>query len=530
MARPAPRSAAASPPIASDVYARRWWILAVLCTSLMIIIVGNTALNVAIPTLSKDLDATTSQLQWMVDAYSLVFAGMLFTGGAIGDRFGRKGALQFGLVVFLTGSLFAAFSDAAWAVIVGRVVMGFGAAFVMPATLSILANVFPPAERPKAIAIWAGISMAGAAIGPVASGFLLEHFWWGAVFLVNAPIVAAALVAGWYVLPTSRDPEQHKLDPIGAVLSIAGLSSLVYAIIEAPTHGWLSAQSAVWFGGAVVVLAGFLWWEMTAREPMLDLRFFRDRRFSVASGGMALTYFAMFGTLFLVTQYLQLVLGYSPLEAGLSQLPVAIVLIVVSPQTPRLSARVGSNRAVALGMVLAGLGLFLFSFVHVHTAYIWVVLPLIVMAAGMALTVSPMTASIMSAVPLGKAGVGSAMNDTTRELGGALGVAVLGSIVASKYNSELSSVIGTITNPVARGLANSGLAGALQVSREPGQTAVGPAAQHAFVSGMTVATRVGAIAAWVAAVIVYRLLPSLYPMRSRTPQTVAEDTLVTADQ
>src|SRR4051795_4488122 len=242
--------------IPPDVYARRWWILAVLCTSLMIVIVGNTALNVAIPTLSNELGATTSQLQWMVDAYSLVFAGFLFTGGAIGDRFGRKGTLQVGLLIFMSGSLLAALGDASWAVIAGRSVMGFGAAFVMPATLSIITNVFPSHERARAIAVWAGIAAAGAALGPIASGFLLRHFSWGSVFYVNVPIVIAALVAGRFILPTSRDPEEAKLDPPGALLSILGLGALVYAIIEAPDNGWASATTLFTFAFAAVVLVG----------------------------------------------------------------------------------------------------------------------------------------------------------------------------------------------------------------------------------------------------------------------------------
>ena len=229
-----------------------------LCTSLMIVIIGNTALNVAIPTLSRELGASTSELQWMVDAYSLVFAGFLFTGGALGDRFGRKGALQVGLLIFLSGSLLAALGDATWAVIAGRSVMGFGAAFVMPATLSIITNVFPPHERSKAIAVWAGIAAGGAALGPIASGFLLKHFSWGSVFYLNVPIVIAALVAGWFILPTSRDPEESKLDPPGALLSIVGLGALVYAIIEAPDHGWASAETLLSFAFAAVVLGGFL--------------------------------------------------------------------------------------------------------------------------------------------------------------------------------------------------------------------------------------------------------------------------------
>jgi EmrB/QacA subfamily drug resistance transporter len=495
--------------IPSEVYERRWWILAVLCTSLMIVIVGNTALNIAIPTLSRTLGASTSQLQWMVDGYSLIFAGLLLSAGALGDRYGRRGALQFGLLIFLSGSVFAAFTPHAWAIITGRVVMGIGAAFVMPATLSILTNVFPPQERTKAIAVWAGISGAGAAIGPIASGLLLQHFWWGSVFLVNVPIIVAALVAGRILLPTSRDPEQPRLDPIGALLSIAGLCSLVYAIIEAPNHGWASSSSALWFSAAAVLLALFLAWELRVKEPMLNLRYFLDRRFSTAAGGIVLVYFAMFGTFFLITQYFQLVLGYGALEAGLKQGPMALVMVIVAPQTPRLAARIGSNRSVALGLGGVALGLLLLSRMQPDTSYPVLLPMMITLATGMALTISPLTASIMSAVPMGKAGVGSAMNDTTRELGGALGVAVLGSLVASRYDSRLSSALANVP-AASRATAESSLSGALGVARELGGqpgAQLASAARHAYVSGMSMAALVAACVAAIASVVVYRLLP-----------------------
>jgi EmrB/QacA subfamily drug resistance transporter len=510
--------------IAPDVLARRWWILAVLCTSLMLIIIGNTSLNVAIPTMSRELGASTSELQWMVDAYALVFAGFLFSGGALGDRFGRKGALQIGLVIFLFGALFAAVQNAAWAVIAGRSIMGLGAAFVMPATLSIITNVFPPHERTKAIAVWAGIAGGGAAIGPIASGYLLKHFWWGSVFLVNVPIVVLALVAGRFILPTSRDPQHGRLDPIGALLSIVGLSALVYAIIEAPDHGWASAESVVWFGSAVVVLGAFLWWELHTEHPMLSLGLFNDRRFSVASAGVAFVYFAMFGTFFLLTQYLQLVLGYDAFKAGLAGLPFAAVLMTVAPNTPRLAARIGVNRVVALGMLLVAAGLTIFGRLQVDTPYLVLVIPMVTMACGMALCVSPLTGSIMSAVPLGRAGVGSAMNDTTRELGGALGVAVLGSIVASRYDSQIASVISGLSGP-SRDLADSGLAGALQVGAQVGGDQGGrivSSARDAYVSGMSVATLVGAAVALVASVIVYRNLPSALAARAPSAPPAAE--------
>lgn len=373
----------------------------------MIVIIGNTSLNVAIPTLARELDAKTSNLQWMVDAYSLVFAGMLFTAGTIGDRYGRKGALQAGLLLFLVGTLTAATAGSSTQVIAARAIMGFAAAFVMPSTLSILTNVFPAHERPKAIAIWAGISGGGAAIGPITSGFLLEHFWWGAVFLVNVPMILLALGAGFVFVPKSKDPEDQPLDIPGALLSIVGLGALVYAIIEGPSHGWASAETILTFGVAFIALGLFVARELTARHPMLDLRYFLDRRFSVASVGMALTFFAMFGSFFLVAQYFQLVLGYTPLQSGLLQLPMAIVMMSIAPQVPKLVARFGAARVVPAGLTFTAIGLLAFSTLETGSSVWNVYLAIIPMAAGMATTMTPLTTLIMTSVPLGKAGVAS---------------------------------------------------------------------------------------------------------------------------
>jgi len=492
-----------------DIYERRWKILAVLCTSLLIVIIGNTSLNVALPTLARELDASTSALQWMVDAYALVFAGLLFTAGTIGDRFGRKGALQAGLLVFLLGAALASLSDSAATLIGARAVMGIAAAFVMPSTLSILTNVFPAHERPKAIGIWAGISGGGAAIGPIASGWLIEHFWWGSVFLINVPVITIALVAGAILVPRSKDPDDQPLDFLGAGLSIVGLGLLVYGIIEGPHHGWTSTTSALIFGGAFLALGLFGAWELRARYPMLDLRLFRDRRFSVASAGMSLTFFAMFGTFFLVAQYFQLVLGYSPLQSGLLQLPMAAVIMSVAPQVPKLVQRFGAARVVPVGLSFTALGLAIFSQVTVGSS-IWVVYTSILpLAFGMSMTMTPLTTLIMSAVPLGKAGVGSAMNDTTRELGGALGVAILGSLVTSRFTSSLSPALTGLPEQ-ARGVAESGLTGALEVARQlggaPGQ-ALQAAGQQAFVDGLGLAATVGAVVVFSAAVAAWFLLP-----------------------
>ncbi|MEP7111798.1 MAG: MFS transporter [Ilumatobacteraceae bacterium] len=508
-----PGSDTAKVEIDPAAFERRWKILAVLCTSLMVVIVGNTALNVALPTLARELNASISAQQWMVDAYGLVFAGLLLTAGTIGDRFGRKGTLQAGLTVFLAGSVFAAFSHTASAIIVGRAVMGVGAAFVMPATLSILTNVFPPHERGKAIAVWAGISGGGAAVGPVASGFLLEHFSWGSVFLVNVPIIAIALVAGYILLPKSRDPHPGALDPIGALLSIAGLGSLVYAIIEAPNRGWASSTSLVWFGVAAVVIASFLAWELRNTAPMLNLRYFLDPRFGVAAGVITLVFFGMFGFFFLLTQYFQLVLGYGTLEAGVKQLPFAAVMMLIAPNSPRFAARFGANVAVAVGLVGMSSGMFLFTIAHTNTPYIQIVLVVMLMAAGMAICIPTMTGSIMSAVPLGKAGVGSAMNDTTRELGGALGVAVLGSLVASRYDARLSPALDLLPGSL-KGQASESLAGALRAGSEVGGSTGGQVvsiAREAFVSGMHLAAVIAGCVALLAAAIVYRKLPSGNP-------------------
>ncbi len=491
------------------IYHRRWAILAVLCTSLIIVIIGNTALNVAIPTLARELDASTSSLQWMVDAYSLVFAGLLFTAGTIGDRFGRKGALQAGLGLFLVGAAVASSADSASMIIGARAIMGVAAAFVMPSTLSILTNVFPAHERPKAIAIWAGISGGGAAIGPIASGYLLEHFWWGSVFLVNLPVILVALVAGAILVPTSKDPEEQPLDIPGAALSIVALGSLVYGIIEGPAKGWGSTATLATFALSAVAMALFFWRESTARYPMLDLKLFRDRRFSVASGGMTLTFFAMFGTFFLVAQYFQLVLGYSPFQSGLLQLPMAIVMMALAPNIPKFVARYGAARVVPVGLTFIGLGLLAFSRVQTDSSIWAVYLAIVPLAAGMATTMTPLTTLIMSSVPLGKAGVGSAMNDTTRELGGALGVAILGSVVTSQYTSSLGPSIAALPEQ-ARTVADSGLSGALAVAERiggPQGAALADAAKSAFVDGLGLAAVTGSIAVFIAAGVAYFLLP-----------------------
>src|SRR5262245_42801371 len=371
------------------MYRRRWWTLAVLCLSLLIVFVGNSSLNVAIPTLSRDLHATESQLQWVVAIYSLVFAGLLFTTGALGDRFGRKGVLQLGLVLFAGSAYLASQASNMESLIACRALMGLAAALIMPSTLSIIINVFPGHERPKAIAIWASVTGAAGALGPVASGYLLGHFWFGSVFLVNVPIIIVALVAGKFLVPKSRDPQESQFDPIGAILSIIGVVALVYALIEAPDKGWASAETIVAFAIAAVVLSLFVAWELHTPEPMLDMRYFRNPAFSTGTGGMILVFVAMYGVLFLITHYFQLVLGYSALSAALRLMPIALIMLIVAPLTPRLSARFGAHRTVGVGMLCIATGFLLFLGLTTHTPYSYVVLCVIPLTTGIALSMSP---------------------------------------------------------------------------------------------------------------------------------------------
>ncbi len=366
-----------------------------------------------------------------------------------------------GSILFGAASLFAMTSSSAGAVIGARAVMGIGAAFVMPATLSILAHVFPPNERPRAIAIWAGFAGVGVAMGGVVSGALLEQFWWGSIFLINVVVVVVALVAGFFLIPRSREKIHAPLDPLGAVLSIAGLSALVYGIIEAPDHGWGSAQTLVTFAIALVVLGAFVAWELRAKEPMLDLGYFRNPRFTAATVAISLVFFAMFGSYFLFTQYLQFVHGYSPLSAGVRILPWALAYLVAATQSAKLVERFGQRLVVASGLTIAGVGIALLAVTSSVTAsYWWFALAVVVQALGMGITTAPSTGAIMRSLPLHKAGVGSAVNDTTRELGGALGVAVMGSLVASQFRSSMQGAVSALPERATHSLADALQSGA----------------------------------------------------------------------
>jgi len=504
------------PATAGDGDPRRWYILVVLCLGLLVVGIDGTIVNVALPTLVREIGASTSQLQWIVDAYTIVFASFLLIAGNTGDRLGRKKCFVFGLVVFGGGSLACALVDSPSALIATRAVQGFGAAFIMPATLSILANVFTDAgERARAIAIWAGVSGLGVAIGPLAGGFLLEHFWWGSIFLVNVPIVIVAIVAVIVLVPDSRDEHAPRLDVTGTLLSTVGLVALLYGIIEGPSAGWTDPKVVGGFVLAVVLLTGFVLWERHTDHPILDVRLFTNPRFTAASIAVTLVFFAMFGTLFFVSQYLQFVLGYSALRSGAALVPVAVVLMVVAPLSARLVARIGTKVVVTMGLLLVAAGLLLFSTVSVDSGYPLVGAVLVIIGAGMGLAIAPATDSIMGAVPPEKAGVGSAMNDTTREIGGALGVAIMGSLTAAAYTSAivansqftaLQKASPAAANAVKESVGNAAIAAA----KFPASVAhaITAAANTAFVDALSQTVVIAAVVALLGAPVAFFFLPA----------------------
>jgi EmrB/QacA subfamily drug resistance transporter len=479
-----------------------------LSLSLVMIGLDNTILNVALPTLSNELDASASQLQWIVDSYILVFAGILLTMGALGDRFGRKLALNIGLIIFGVTSVFAAFSDSANTLILARAVMGIGGALIMPSTLSIITNIFKGAERGRAIAAWAAVAGLGIVIGPALGGWLLEHFFWGSIFLINVFVASVAMILGFFLVPESKDPNATPLDPLGAVLSIAGLVSLVYAIIEAPAKGWTDPIVVTAFVAAVILIGLFLWWETRTEHPMLRLDFFKNPRFSAASGAVTLVFFAMFGTVFLLTQYLQYVLGFTPLEAGIRVMPIA-TMIIAAPLSARFVERVGTKIVVSTGLVIVAGSMAWLATTNIDSGYGHVAITLVLLGIGMGTAMAPATDSIMGSLPLAKAGVGSAMNDTTRQIGGALGVAILGSILASIYASGMGSAVAGLPAEAA-GFAQDSIGGAYRVASQLGAAGepLIAAANQSFVDAMSIAVWVAAGIALLGAVITGLFLPA----------------------
>ncbi len=494
--------------VEAEVHARRWRTLAVLALSLVIVGLDNTILNVALPTLQEEFSASPSQLQWMVDSYLLVFAGLLLVFGTLGDRFGRKLALQGGLAIFGLASLGALVVDSGTGVIVVRAGMGIGAALIMPATLSIIANVFTGEERGKAIGIWAAMAAVGIGLGPLAGGLLLEAFPWWSVFLLNVPVAALALVLGARFVPESRDPRPGHFDVPGAVLSTAGFTVLVYAIIEAPGHGWLSATVLGTIVGSLALLAAFVSWELHTDEPMLDLGFFRSARFSVGTLAVSVAFFALLGGIFALTQYLQFAKGLSAIEAGAVMSPMALGLVAGAGSSHKAALRLGTARVVAIGLTGVAVMLALTTLWTPTTATPWLVAWFLGVALSMGWIMAPATDAVVGAVPADKSGVASATNTVARMVAGALGVAVTGSLVSSLYSSDLEGKLDRLP-PAPRGAAEDsiGAAHAIAAKLPAGGDQLVTVTSDAFSQAMGSGLLVGAGMAAVAAVLVARFLP-----------------------
>jgi EmrB/QacA subfamily drug resistance transporter len=489
---------------------RRWSVLAVLCVSLLIIVVDTTIVNITLPSLMRQLHASVSDVQWVVDAYTVVFAGLLMLAGTLADRYGRRRCLLLALVVFAVASTAAAVSHGVTELVLARTVMGGAAAFIMPSTLSILANVFTDEhERALAIGIWSGVVGIGVVLGPLVGGALLDHFWWGSVFVVNVPVALTAIIAAVALVPESRDLDAVQVDWPGAVLSVAALVALVTAIIEAPNQGWSNLKVLGLFAIAAAATTGFVKWERQAQRPMLDLEFFRNPRLTAATATITLVFFGLMGFVFLSTQYLQFVLGYSPFRAGLGTLPFAAAMMSLAPFSPRFVEWLGTKRVVLVGLGAFTGGLLIATRITVASGYPRLGVAMALLGTGLAFTSAPATDAIMNALPRNRAGVGSALNDTARELGGAIGVAVVGSIVSTMYRADVIRNIPAGTPRPVAAAAHESLATALYASGRMGSAGaqLADTARAAFVTGMAHATLAAAAIGGVAAFVAFRWLP-----------------------
>jgi len=510
--------------LATKAHDRRWLILPVLCLSVFLVVVDNTIVNVALPSLSRDLGASTTALQWIVDAYSLAFAGLLLAGGGIGDRLGRKGVMMAGLVAFGVFSAAAAASHSTGTLIASRALMGVSAAFVFPATLAILTSVFTDhAERQKALGIWGATSGIAVAFGPITGGALLEHYWFGSIFLVNVPIVVVTLIGSAVLIPVLQPEVRHRFDTPGVVISTVGVSLLVLAIIEGPQWGWAAPATLACFAGATVLLVAFTLIELRTEHPLLDVRVFRIPRFTAGALSIAVAFFCLFGFIFLVTQYFQFVKGYSTLSAGVHTLPFAIVAAVFTPIAAVVALRIGSRVVVAAGLALMGGGLVMAGLTSKpHTAFFGpIIISMVLLALGLSAITAPATEAVMGSLAADQVGAGAAVNNTTRELGGTLGVAVLGSVFASAYSPRIIRAFAPYPIPAAaKQAAHQSMAAALAVvQRAPAaaQPVLRAAAFDGFGSGLRAACVVGAGVAVIGALVAFRLLPG----RGDTGEVVA---------
>ncbi|MFC5953637.1 MFS transporter [Streptomyces pratens] len=503
--------------IPEHVYRRRWVILGVLILSLLIVVLDNSILNVAIKTISTPaptgLGATQSELEWAINAYTLVFAGLLFTAGLLGDRLGRKKVLLGGLAVFGMGSALAAFSGSPAELIGFRALMGLGAAFVMPATLAVLMNVFERDEQPKAIGIWAGGVGLAIAIGPVTGGVLLDHFWWGSVFLINVPIVLIALTLMLWLVPDSRDPSPGRIDPVGVVLSVAGLVLLVYGIIKGgQLADFTDATALSAIGAGLAVLVAFVVLEKRSTHPSIDMAYFSNKVFSASIVAIALVFFALLGVMFFAVFYTQSVRGYSPLETGLLLLPLAAAQMIFAPRARLLVDRFGNRATTTGGMLLLAATLAAFAVLDADTP-IWILeVIFFLMGTAMANVMTPVSVVIMQALPREKAGSASALSNTFRQVGGAFGVAILGSVLSTAYRTHIEDKL-VLLPPGVRHAAGESIEATLGAAARlgpRGDALIGPA-NDAFLHAMHITALCGAGVAVLGAIVVALFLPGRSP-------------------
>ncbi len=505
---------------------RKYVTLGVLCLSVFLVVVDNTIVNVALPSISKSLGASNSALQWIVDGYSLPFAGLLLAGGGLSDRLGRKKVMQAGLVAFGVFSLAAALSDSVGTLIAARALMGVSAAFIFPATLSILTVTFEDAdERARAFGVWGATSGLAVAFGPMVGGALITHFWYGSIFLINVPIVIVTLIAGALFVPESSSPHRRRVDTVGLALGTAGVTTLVLTIIQGPSWGWRSTTTLTLFALSAVLLVSFARYELRRRDPLLDVRVFRVPAFSAGAGAIATCFFGLFGFIFLMTQYFQLVRGYTALSAGVHTLPFAIVSMVVTPLGAVAALRLGARWVVSAGLVLMGVALVWVGLQGAHAAYFGPIMgSMIVLAFGFSLITAPSTAAVMGSLSPEQIGAGSAVNNTTRELGGTLGVAVLGSIFSSQFGPAIRSALHSV--PLTSGqlaAASSSMQAALgTLSFVPpaSRDAVAVAVSNAFLAGFHRACFVAAGVMVVIALFTLAFLPGRRPASSVAPTSV----------
>ena len=494
----------------------RWVVLGVLSAALALISLDNTIVNVALPSMQEDLGASTADLQWVVDAYSVLFAGTLLLAGSLGDRFGRRCILLIGLVIFGLASLGAGLAPTVDLLMAARAVMGIGGAFIMPSTLSILVQVFrEPRDRAQAIGIWAAVAGVGVALGPIIGGLLLEQFSWHAVFLVNPPLIVLVLGATLLWVPESRDESRPQLDMRGAALSSLGLIALVVTIIQLPEQG-IAVATVVSAVVAVGSLVAFVWWEGRAPRPLLPMSLFRERTFVIAIVTVALVYFALMGAFFLLPQFLQLVQAMTPLQSGIAMLPGAGGLLVASLLSPVIAQRIGARATVVTGLTVVMLGLALASTYRVDTSYWFIGITLGLIGVGMGITLPQATNAVLASVPRQRSGLGSAVNDAMGELGGSFGVAILGAVMSVFYRQDIEAAISSLGDRVSSipaqvldGVRESLASAALVAQRLPDSYAsqVHDATGAAFVTGMTWALLLGAVIVALGALVAWRLFP-----------------------